>query len=172
MLARLLIGSLLILAAPAVRAGAWEELVDAGYAYTRAQGEKLEKEFSISKHERWDLDQDTGELVFSNKGKPAVVAKIQFVGSLSTKSKTWLWSWANNSIDPKLSAGMQAVREHGRKNGFTKLTERRWSADNADGWEMTAVANYLLKGKGVYRPPFEGGFSYVVITDIRKAAPR
>jgi hypothetical protein len=172
MIARLSAAVLLMAAAAQACAGAWQELVDAGYEYTKAQQKMLESDFDLSKHERWDLDQDSGELVFSSRGKPAVVAKIQFVGSISNTSKTWLWSWANRSIEPALSKSMSVVREYGKKHGHRKLTDRRWQADETDGWEMTAVANYLLKGKGVYRPPFDAGFSYVVITDIRRVAPR
>jgi hypothetical protein len=166
-MSRLLAFCLLVAGAPAASAGPWEDLVEAAYDYTKAQQKKLDAEFDFSKHERWDLDQDAGELVFSNQGKPAVVAKIQFVGSVSKSSRTWLWSWANTSIEPALSKSMGVVREYGRKHGHRKLTDRRWTADETDGWEMTAIANYLIKGKGVYRPPFDTGFSYVVITDIR-----
>jgi hypothetical protein len=150
----------------------WDELVRASYEYTNEQQDKLEKDFSLSKHERWDLDQDKGELVFSSGGTPAVIAKFQFVGSLSNTSHTWLWGWGNESILPELSSKIKVVREYGEKNDLKKLKDRKWDAEEVDGWEMAAITNYLLKAKGVYRPPYSNGLTFIVITDIEWAKPK
>jgi len=146
----------------------WDELVHSGNEYMRVQREKLETEYGLSKYDRWDLDQETGELVFSNGGVPAIIAKFQFVGSVSETTQTWLWSWANASILPRLSQEVEAVREYGRKHSFSKLTERKWAADERDGWEMAAVTNYLLKANGVYRAPFKQASTFLVLTELRK----
>lgn len=150
----------------------WEDLVRISHQYLQEQQDKLETDFNLSKHERWDIDQEKGELVFSNKGKPAVIAKFQFVGSVSTASHTWLWSWGNESILPALSSQMKIVKEYGEKHGFKKLKDRKWDAEEVDGWEMAAITNYLLKGRGVYRPPFSKGVSFLVITHIQWIEPK
>jgi hypothetical protein len=150
----------------------WDQLVRLSNEYTEAQQKKLEDEYNFSHHERWDLNQETGELVFSNKGIPAVIAKFQFVGSFSETSKTWLWSWGNSSILPALSQKIEMIKQYGEKNDFLKLTERKWSADQGDGWEMAAITNYLLNAKGIYRPPFKQGATFIVITEIKKVAPK
>ena len=49
-----------------------------------------------------------------------------------------------------------------------KLTEWRWIAEERDGWEMAAIANYLLEGEGVYIAPAGDLIMFVVITDIRE----
>jgi hypothetical protein len=36
---------------------------------------------------------------------------------------------------------------------------------------MAAVSNYLLEGRGVYRPPINTGVLFLVITDISKLSP-
>jgi hypothetical protein len=54
-------------------------------------------EFKIGEYPKWNWDQTTGQIVFSRDGKPQVIARIQFVGSISTKSGTWRWSWASAS---------------------------------------------------------------------------
>jgi len=113
--------SLLVASVAQAAEPGWDDLVLKSNAYMRLQGEKLESEYGLSKHERWDIDQDSGELVFSNGGIPAVVAKFQFVGSVSTTSHTWLWSWANASILPSLSQRIHIVRDYGQKHGFKKV---------------------------------------------------
>jgi hypothetical protein len=148
----------------------WDELVRLSNEYANVQREELEAEYNLSSHERWDLNQETGELVFSNHGVPAVVARFQFVGSVSATSHTWLWSWGNSSILPNLSREIGKVKEYGEKRHFIKLSERKWQAEERDGWEMASITNYLLRGKGIYRPPFSQGHTFLVITDLRKIA--
>ncbi len=148
----------------------WDNLVEESFRYVDSCQMELEKEFELSKHERWDFDQEAGTLTFSNKGNPTVIAEFQFVGSYSSETGTWLWAWANSSIEPKLYEKLDAVYIYGEKNRFTRLTSQKWEADETDGWEMAAIAAYLLKAKGVYRPPFSKGFAFMVITDINKVA--
>ena len=50
--------------------------------------------------------------MFSNEGQAQrLVADIVFVGSVSKRSNTWLWSWANPSVDKGLSAPLRKVRD-------------------------------------------------------------
>jgi len=49
-----------------------------------------------------------------------------------------------------------------------KLTDAKWDADETDGWEMSAIANYILKGKGVYRLQPDSGLSFMVLIKIKK----
>lgn len=139
----------------------WEELVE--------KQEKLRSEYKIDVHKRWDWDQDTGELIFSNDGVPAVIAKFEFAGTLSTVSNTWLWAWANFHLMENVRQSIRKVYEFGDEHGYSILTASIWNSDENDGWEMAAVAAHLLNAHGVYRSPDESGFSYLVITDIRWA---
>jgi len=147
----------------------FEKLLADSREYLNQQQKKLDQDFALSSHERWNIDQETGELSFSNKGKVAVVAKVQFVGSISTTSDTWLWSWANSSVLPTLTVEIAKVRDYGEQRHFDALTQRKWEADLDDGWNMAAITNYLLKAKGVYRAPAGEIYVFLVITDIRKA---
>lgn len=159
-------------AGTASAAPTFEELIATSHVYLEEQQVRLQTQFALSSHERWDFDQEKGELVFSNKGLPAVVAKFQFVGSFSVTSNTWHWSWTNSSVVPELSKEVEAVRAYGDQHGFQKLAERKWEATEADGWDM--AANQLStqgegrRAKGVYRPPFAQGVTFLVITDIRR----
>jgi hypothetical protein len=132
--------------------------------------ESLESQFRLSRHKRWDYDQKSGLITFSNEGIPAVIADIEMIGSVSSVSETWLWSWANFHILPSVRERMVAVREFGEKNGFPRLTVPKWKADEADGWEMSAITAHVLDAEGVYRVPTEKGFLFMAMTGIRFAA--
>ncbi|ELG4788315.1 hypothetical protein RAL05_004509 [Vibrio vulnificus] len=144
----------------------WEDFVTEAHAALTAKQNKLMTEFKLGEHERFDWDQESGTLIFSNDGKVAVIAKVQFVGSISTTSNTWLWSWASSYIYDNVKDQMHIVREFGESKGYEALIIDKWEADEIDGWEMTSVTSYLLEAKGAYRTTQEAGFTYMVITDI------
>ena len=152
-------------------APAFDELARTSHEYLQSQQDQLQADFALTSHERWEIDQQKGELIFSNGDVPAVVAKFQFVGSFSTTGNSWLWSWGNASVLPGLSKQVAAVRAYGKQHGFRKLTQRKWQATEQDGSDMAAITNYILRGKGVYRPPFPKGVIFLVITDIRRTSP-
>jgi 2,4-dienoyl-CoA reductase-like NADH-dependent reductase (Old Yellow Enzyme family) len=137
--------------------------------YLHEKQDALRTAFRLNDHERYDWDQDSGQLVFSSGGVPAVIATFQFVGSLSTRTHTWLWSWANDSDIESVKSQARQVRAHGEEHRFLKLACAYWTADEFDAWEMTAVAAYLLKAKGAYRSPSDHLLSFMIMTDVRWA---
>jgi len=154
--------------APAVpaRCEAFEGLVEAAAAYLADCQRHLEQEYHLGKWSRYDWSQGTRQLVFSDGGTTKVIAEIQFVGSVSTKTDTWLWAWENDSVDPALVEAILRVREYGETHGFPHLTTPKWSAHESDGWEMTSIAAFLLQAKGAYRTPKENGFTFMIITSV------
>ena len=66
------------------------DLVTRAHAYLTARQDELRAQYRLGEWQRWDWDQDTGRLVFSADGVPRVFADIQFVGTYSTMSGTWL----------------------------------------------------------------------------------
>ena len=144
----------------------WIAQVTESHNYLSDRQDELMANYKLGEHKRFDWDQDTGSLVFSNDGVVAVVAKVQFVGSISTKSNTWLWSWANSTVQDNVKDQMHIVRDFGEKYGYEALSVDKWEADEVDGWEMTSITAHLLKAKGAYRASSENGFTYMVITEI------
>jgi hypothetical protein len=148
---------------------AFERLVEDSVAFFEARQEDLWAKFRIDECEAYHWDQEIGELVFSHDGRARVIADIQFVGSFSTQSDTWMWSWANPSFVEAVKARVRAVREHGDRHGFLKLAAAHWGATEQDGWEMTAVTARLLGALGAYRTPGENSFVFMVLTAVRWA---
>jgi hypothetical protein len=147
----------------------WTAEADRCYAALCEKQDILETAFSLSKHKRWDYDQETGLLVFSNDGVPAVFAEIEMIGSVSNKTDTWLWSWANFHFLENVRTCITAVRDHGETHGYSYLTVPKWPADEDMGWGVSAVAVQVLDAKGVYRVPSGSGFLFMAITAIRYA---
>jgi hypothetical protein len=142
------------------------ELVTAAHQFLTERQEHLRQAFGLSRYERWDWDGERGAVVFSEAGTPRVIAMGQLVGSVSRKTGTWLWAWANQSIEPRLRRDLDEVRRYGEHHGIWQLTTPKWEADETDGWEMTSIAAYVLQAKGAYRMPNAHLFSFAIFDEV------
>jgi hypothetical protein len=144
----------------------FKQLVTEANAYLRQCQDALSTDFELRRWPRYDWDQETRQLVFSEKGQPRVVADIQFVGSISTLSDTWLWSWANDTVDGPLTVSASKVKLYGEEHDIPQLYTKKWHAHEPDGWEMTAIAALLLGAKGAYRSPDDDGATFMIMSRV------
>jgi hypothetical protein len=151
------------------RAASWHPYLSDAVSELQAKQDLLDERFAISRHDRWDLDLEAGEIVFAMEDKPLLIAGVQVVGTVSTLSETWLWSWANYKIPTNAVSELSAVRDFGEAENFANLTVPKWPAEAVDGWEMTAVAAKVLGASGAYRTPNDTGFTYLSLMDVRPA---
>jgi hypothetical protein len=146
---------------------AWSGLLADSIAAAQRKQQLLENDFQLGRHKRWDWDQEKAQPVFSNDGIPALRCDIAFVGSVSTVSNTWLWSWANFSLTEAVRTVMEKVRAFGEARDFPKLIVPKWPARETDGWEMSSVAIEVLGARGIYRTPSQSGFTFLAILEAR-----
>ena len=146
----------------------FEALSKKAYKYLNEQQKIVEKTYGIHGYENWFYDQETGILTFSNSETENNIVEIQYeeVGSISKISETWLWSWANPNLDPKIKTEIKIVKNFGEVHNLESLTKSKWFGDEYDGWEMTAISAYLMKAKGAYRLPLENTFTFVIYKEI------
>jgi hypothetical protein len=145
------------------------EFVTAAHNWLTGRQEHLRETFRLSLYERWDWDDDIGAIIFSSSGVPKVLAYGQLVGSVSKKSNTWLWSWANQHIEKRHQPDFTPIRRYGTDHSIWQLTTSKWEADETDGWEMTSISAYILKAVGAYRMPHEHLFSFAILTKVEWA---
>jgi hypothetical protein len=119
---------------------AFEAFIEEAGRYLKARIARAQEIYGIGNYERYDRDLLTGRFWWSDAGVAKVGAGFIPVGSLSMESKTWLWSWANPSLAGLNMEDMERLREFGEERSIIKLSEPKWTADEVDGWEMTAVA--------------------------------
>jgi hypothetical protein len=143
----------------------WAELLTEAKARAHECAQRLESEFFLLEYERYDYDQESATLVFSGADRPNLTLNIQVIGSWAAESGTWLWAWENDSILPSAKEHVHVLRRFGEQNGFQRLTEAMWEADQAAAWEMTRVACLLLQADGIYRAPDEDGALFMVVSD-------
>ena len=117
--------------------------------------------WGLDRIERWDLSQESGELVFSLKDDMRAVAPAQIIGTYNTEDKTWLWAWANSSIEDKLKVDALKVRKYGEEHHIDRLTRRKWTGSEDEAWAMVALAVKLCDKQGAYLGP--AGATHVFI---------
>jgi hypothetical protein len=146
----------------------FNQIIKESNSYMLEKIDKCVAEYKIGDYKRFDWNQQTGELVWSDSGVPKVIAKVQFVGSISTINNTWLWSWGNPTILADVKKDILKVKAYGEQHHLEKLTTAGWPAEEADGWEMTAIAAKLLEAKGAYRAPNSNGhgFTFLIIKEM------
>jgi hypothetical protein len=148
----------------------YAEFLTDSHAYLTQRQARLDALYGIGGCDRYDWDQETGQIVFSDSGVARVVADVQFVGSISSRSGTWLWAWDNPTISTGLTRAARRVRRFGEQRRIRRLTEATWPADEVDGWEMTSIAARLTQAEGAYRSPGENGAAFLLLANVRPAA--
>jgi hypothetical protein len=144
----------------------WEAFFATAVKYLIDRQSRLSSDFKLDSWERYDYDQGAGTLTLSSQGKGGVTAEMHLVGSTAYHRGTWLWSWDNPSDSERVTRSMRTVREYGETHGFAKLTTALWPGDDSDGWDMTAVATYILQAEGAYRIPKEHGALFMVLQHV------
>jgi len=117
---------------------------------------------------RWDFKADTRTLTFTDPEKPTVIADVRYVGSFSTRSKTFQWAWETFE-DAGDGEAISRLRVFGEVRGITRLTTPNWQADETDAWEMASLAGYILGAEGLYRPPFDHVRWFMLLSNLRNA---
>ena len=132
----------------------------------RLQTEGHRGTWNLGGEARWDFDQDSGFLILTF---PDVIAQApaQVIGTFDTSSKTWLWAWANPSIDTDLKRDALRVLDYGREHRIECLTTPKWPADETDGWRMAALANRLCSSNGAYRGPAGKTMVFMTFGEIK-----
>jgi hypothetical protein len=144
----------------------YTDLLNKSREYLHGQQEIITKQYGLIDYERMDYEQDTGKMIFTVKDGRKVIMSFQVVGSISDRSNTWMWSWDNPYLLENVAEEMFKVKAYGEKNGVEKLVTARWPGNDDDGWEMTAIATWVLKAKGAFSFLSDEMLVFVVFTDI------
>lgn len=147
----------------------FQEFIGECTVYLRSRNRLAQEEFGIGEFERFEYDLCTRKFRWSNGGVIQAEADLTVVGSVSNVTETWLWSWANPYLNDIDLGDIHMVRDFGESHEMEKLSEGKWNADEADGWEMTSVAARLLEAQAAYRSPSKNGFLFLLLNNLRSA---
>lgn len=125
------------------------------------------KAWGLGTFDRWDIDQQVGDLVFSNDDGTTATAPAQIIGSFSTNDNSWLWAWDNPSIVDAMKRDALKVKQYGEQHGIENLTTRKWIGTEEDAWAMAALAVKLTGAQGAYRGPSGKSFVFMTFGEVK-----
>ncbi len=116
--------------------------------------------------DRWDADQETGTLTWSNSEGVAVRAPFQIVGTYNSLDNTFLWGWDHPSVVEPLRSDATAVLDFAKERGIDFLTSRKVKCSEAEAWEFAALATLICDRQGAYRGPSGTAFAFMTFGKV------
>jgi hypothetical protein len=142
-------------------------IADANQAFERKQAD-LTRRFGLGSHARWDYDQLTELLRFSDaSGQVLVEASAIAIGSFSGMSKTWKWAWSNQSVPEPARSRSARLRGLFETTGMEVFRKGSFAADEEMAWELAAMCVAHLSAQGCYRGPAGHLHVFLAIESIR-----
>src|SRR4051794_16913889 len=110
-------------------------------AFERKQA-TLQTRFGLGTHARWDYDQLTGRLEFSDAaGRAVVQAAVTPIGTWSAASNTWQWGWANPSLaEPGRTRAARLRGLYDATDGLECFHADLFECDEGMAWQLAALA--------------------------------
>ena len=108
---------------------------------------------------KWQADFESGKIYFDEYD-----FDMQFIGSESFSSNTWLWGYENiNGFDEQLLGLANRAREFGEKFGLETFSTTQFELDEEiNGHTISLVACVALGEElSYYRIDYDGGAAYV-----------
>ena len=116
--------------------------------------------WGVGDADTFSFDQDSELLTFSFPDR-VVNTPFQFLGSYSSRSGTWMWAWAIDSMDARLKVDSIALREAGRLRNSSLLTERILEVSEGDADCLALLALRGSRFDGLYRAPDGPSVAYL-----------
>ena len=146
-----------------------DRFIDEAKSLTRERNAQAETEFGLGRHARYQLDLETRTLTFFDASDaPVVTARIVPVGSVVHSSRSWLWSWENESIPKEASEPMRAVAAFGREHGIPALERNFSPCDDSLAWALAAISLRLLDAEGIYRVGQTKTQLFLLLFDLKR----
>ncbi|NQX66036.1 hypothetical protein HQN90_07850 [Paenibacillus alba] len=135
----------------------------------RYSGVAFEKQLAMSNtiaNLDWNVDMSAGTATFGED----LTFPIQMLGSVSHKSDTWLWAWANTQAQISSSSLTQAnqMKAYGIKNNIFELKEAKMSATDHEGHMIASIASGMFKNRFYYAGNFGAGTAFFTIDVIEE----
>ena len=117
----------------------------------------------VVKDQGWNVHFSEGIICFGSQKYP-----LQFLGSESSVSNSWLWGWQNvNHFPDRLLQAARQTWETGKRWNLEPLITAKFELDDTfNGHSMAIVACGLSDGYCYYRCPHAQGAAFVAFSEV------
>jgi hypothetical protein len=141
----------------------FDAFLNSCYAELQEKQDILINQSGLMRYEDFLFDQTTRSIQFKNNGEVGLEFSVVLVGSWSSKSNSWMWAWANESVENELRVETSRIRELAELTGNSIFTEEKFKADEMKAHELTSMAVHHLDALGMYIIPTEGLKSFLAL---------
>ncbi|MEV7184037.1 DUF6882 domain-containing protein [Kitasatospora sp. NPDC093102] len=99
----------------------WEEVVLAARERARTRQALMVERFGLSGDVQYHWSMDDAQIAWSRDGKVFLTGRLTMIGSVSRPQRSWLWSWANESLPHPVLGDIERVRRFGEENDHPVL---------------------------------------------------
>jgi len=127
--------------------------LDSCYEELQKKQDILLNEYQMGSFEEFWFDQETKTLQFKTDDEVKLEFAVVLVGSWSSKSNTWMWAWANESVVDEMREESSRIKELAAVTGNEIFEMTSFAADEYNAHEFVAMAVYHLGALGMYSAP-------------------
>lgn len=113
--------------------------------------------------DRFEVDLASGKLRFYDGQQLAVEADVTPIGTHAAKNESWQWAWANKSFPEDVRERAAKLKELALQTALPAFNERTLEVDEAQTWQLVAMACEHLGALGTYDFPTKNARMYVAI---------
>lgn len=137
----------------------------------RGQEAILRERYRLGQEAHWYVDQDTGKLRLEFADGMVATAPVQIVGSFNPRDQTFMWGWANESVDPALRRAALLAKAWGTENRMERYTTAKLDSSIEEAWEFTAVVARLDAATGAYQVDAGGPLVFLTFGTVEFTKP-
>lgn len=119
------------------------------------------------KNRDWNVDFSRGYIEFGDDKYP-----VQFIGSESSSSDTWMWGWNNiNRFPEDIIALSKEILTKGKRWGLKPLTIPQFDLNNTYNGHTVSIVACALSDNDYfyYRGPHDGGAIFMAVSNAPKS---
>ncbi len=116
--------------------------------------------------DRFEVDLASGKLRFFLGPELTLEADVTPIGTHAARNESWLWAWANKSFPDDVRERAAKLKELAAQTALEAFLERTLEVDQAQTWQLVAMACEYLGALGTYDFPTKNARMYVAIDHI------
>ncbi len=123
--------------------------------------------WQIGAADRWDVDQEIGNIWWTFSDGVIASAPVQIVGTYNSLDSTFLWAWDHPSILEPLRKDAQAVLAFAKANDVEFLCDRMIECSEDTAWNLVALATLIADRQGAYRGPTGATATFMTFGEVK-----
>ncbi len=113
----------------------------------------------------WKLDPPGRRVSFELPNAPPVVVDAELLGTWTPNDDSWLWAWANSSVDPACTKTVEErLAPETQPSGMAALWREKFPCEEPFAHRLAGFAAVRAGATGMYKGAFgQGGFAYLAL---------